>query len=81
MGETVERLDDLAKSALRELANMVAGTARSYLNRDGVVAEITSPVFLEGNGHRFDGQPATIDLTLDQGAIRLIIGIHRKGEH
>jgi chemotaxis protein CheX len=81
LGEEISQMDDLAKSALRELANMVAGTARLYLNKHGVWSDISTPVLSEGGmrSPAWDSeQPVTVDLTLKHGAIRLMIGIQHK---
>lgn len=48
MCEDVHELDEMSVSALSELANMIAGNARTFLGQQGVNADITPPSVLRG---------------------------------
>ncbi len=48
MGMPVESLDDMAKSALSELGNMIMGTAATKLEGAGIKIDITPPSLMTG---------------------------------
>lgn len=48
MGMPVEQIDDMAKSALSELGNMVMGNSATLLFNGGVKIDITPPSLLQG---------------------------------
>ena len=49
MGMPVEEIDDMAKSALSELGNMILGNAATILSSDNVLIDITPPTLGTGN--------------------------------
>ncbi len=49
MGMPVNEIDDMAKSALSELGNMVIGNAATLLFNNGIVVDITTPNLIIGN--------------------------------
>ncbi|KDR94487.1 chemotaxis protein CheX [Peptoclostridium litorale DSM 5388] len=49
MGMPVEVLDDMAKSALSELGNMIMGTGATKLEGAGIKIDITPPSLMTGN--------------------------------
>ncbi len=49
MGMPVEELDELSKSALSELSNMIMGNAATVLFNDGVNIDITPPTLMMGS--------------------------------
>ena len=54
VGEEVEDLrNDLALSALGEIANMITGNAATYLAQAGYPCQISPPVIVEPRGSRF----------------------------
>lgn len=49
MGMPVEELDELSKSALSELANMIMGNSATLLFNQGINIDITPPTMMMGN--------------------------------
>jgi chemotaxis protein CheX len=47
-GEPVPEIDDLGRSTIGELANMITGAAVTLLSHTGVTAEITPPTIIFG---------------------------------
>ena len=82
VGETCPELDELAISALCELANMIAGTARSHLNRNGLTSDITPPSLLTGTaitGTWHHVRAIGVPLATAQGEVVLTVGIRMNG--
>ena len=50
MGMPVDVLDDMAKSALSELGNMMMGNAATLLSNNNVLIDITPPTLFVGSG-------------------------------
>ena len=76
--EEVAELDEMALSALSELANMIAGNARSNLSGEGSVSDITPPCILQGEeiSEAWQNTRAiTIPLTVTAGTIHITVGI------
>ncbi len=48
MGMPIEELDAMAISALCELSNMIMGNAATIFSSQGIVMDITPPIFLHG---------------------------------
>lgn len=48
MGAPVDELDDMAKSALSELANMLTANAATCFSNMGIHVDISTPTMLEG---------------------------------
>ena len=48
MGMTVEEFDDMARSAISELGNMVMGNAATILSNNNVLIDITPPTIITG---------------------------------
>ncbi len=48
-GMEVKELDELSKSAIQELSNMIAGTATTVFYNRGITLDITPPSLLIGN--------------------------------
>jgi chemotaxis protein CheX len=48
-GMEVKELDNISRSAVSELANMIMGNAAMLLYNQGVATEITPPSFLTGD--------------------------------
>lgn len=47
-GYPIQELDELGKSAISELGNMISGNASTLLSRQGIVIDITPPHLLIG---------------------------------
>lgn len=82
MMETVTALDEMSISALQELANMISGNARFFLNDLGVKSDITPPTMLVGKDmsatwHRI--RAMAVPLELASGRLLVTVGI-RQGE-
>ncbi len=81
MGMPVNALDDLAKSAVNELANMITGNAASKLNTLGITVDITPPSMNIGRlAAPLANAPALVIpmLVLPQGTIE--VNVTFKGE-
>jgi chemotaxis protein CheX len=50
LGQDVDEIDELASSALGELANMITGNATTYLEAAGYRCDITPPSLIRGTG-------------------------------
>lgn len=48
MGETVDTLDEIGRSAVAELGNMISGAATIKLEERGISSNITPPTVLQG---------------------------------
>ncbi len=48
MGAPVDELDDMAKSALSELTNMLTATAATSFSENGISIDISTPTLLSG---------------------------------
>ena len=82
MMEQVNELDEMSISALQELANMISGNARFFLNDLGVKSDITPPTLLVGTDvsatwHKI--RAMTVPLTLASGVITVTVGL-RQGD-
>lgn len=81
MMEEVAALDEMAISALSELANMISGNARTYLNQLCSFSDITPPSVLMGesiSGTWAHVRAMSVPLTLGAGTITLTVGIRSK---
>lgn len=79
MGMEVKEFDDMAKSAISELANMIAGNSTMYFSNIGVKIDITPPSMYTGTDMSFysykskaicvpmifQGYEVAIDLAID----------------
>ncbi len=68
MGMTVDELDDMSKSALSELANMLAATAATNFSEIGLPIEISTPTLLDGDSVKVKmraGQALCVQLYVD----------------
>ncbi len=78
LGEEVTELEEMSLSALSELGNMIAGSARSSLNESGQVSDITPPSILFGEGAQeiwYNLRTVSIPLELSLGTVHLAVGI------
>ena len=64
MGMTVAALDDMAKSALSELGNMMMGNAATLLSNNNVLIDITPPTLLVGSAILSSPEMAVIKVPL-----------------
>lgn len=78
IGEPVAELDDLALSAITELANVIAGRAAGLLADVGLNINITPPVLVSGVGSRFStsGIPRVlVAMKTELGAVEIQLAI------
>lgn len=80
MMEPVTELDEMSISALQELANMISGNARFFLNDLGMKSDITPPTMLVGKEmsatwHRIRAMAVPLDLSA--GKILVTVGIRQ----
>lgn len=64
MGMPVDALDDMAKSALSELGNMMMGNAATLLSNSNVLIDITPPTLLVGSAILSSPEMAVIKVPL-----------------
>ena len=64
MGMPVETLDEMAKSALSELGNMMMGNAATLLSNNNVLIDITPPTLLVGSAILSSPEMAVIKVPL-----------------
>lgn len=81
IGEDVPVLDELAMSALCELANMITGHARSHLVELGVRSDLTPPTLTVGRGittswHKV--RALTVSMKIGSGTVILTLGLTRQ---
>jgi len=66
-GMAIEQLNDMAKSALGELGNMIMGNTCTLLARNGTRIDITPPTVLSGDGMEISNKTKTICIPLILG--------------
>lgn len=79
MGENVTELDEIALSALGEIANMITGNASTILSSQGYTCDISPPVIVEPAGSRFTttgGQAILVRFSSDLGELNIRIALH-----
>ena len=64
MGMPVNALDDMAKSALSELGNMMMGNAATLLSNSNVLIDITPPTLLVGSAILSSPEMAVVKVPL-----------------
>jgi chemotaxis protein CheX len=66
-GFTVTQMDEMSKSAISELGNMISGNASTILYNQGVMIDITPPqVISNPNQFSFSGKALTVPLELGE---------------
>lgn len=79
MGMPVEALDDMSKSALQELGNMIMGNSATLLFNEGVVVDITPPTLLIGEHIEVStGNMKTITVPLGCSIGEILLNISSK---
>ncbi|USG64234.1 chemotaxis protein CheX [Brevibacillus ruminantium] len=77
-GFPVNELDEIGKSAISELGNMISGNASTLLFNQGIVIDITPPQFVQTKDNLWVARPAfTVPLDLsDMGRmeIQVVVG-------
>ncbi len=78
MGMPVYEIDDMAKSALSELGNMVIGNAATMLFNEGITVDITTPTVIIGDNIEITSiktETIVIPIIHNSDEIRLVISI------
>lgn len=78
MGMPVPELNDMAKSAVSELANMVLGNAATIFSTKGITLDITPPNLCLGSNLSFsvsDSKTICIPLTKEDGSTLLEVNV------
>lgn len=78
MGMPVNEIDDMAKSALSELGNMIMGNSATLLFNHGIRTDITPPSLLTGKSMEISSagmETICVPLNSDRGSIDFDIGI------
>lgn len=78
IGHEIVEMDELALSAIGEIANMITGNAATQLASLGAVCEITPPVIIEPSGSRFTtfgGPQILVRFTSDLGPLHIRLSI------
>lgn len=65
-GYVLTQFDELSRSAISELGNMISGNATTMLYNQGIKIDITPPSFLQSEIPLESGQAITIPLHLEQ---------------
>ncbi len=85
IGQEVTEFDEMALSAIGEIANMITGNAATQLSNVGASCQISPPVIIEPSGSRFTtvgGQQILVRFTSDLGPlnIRISLAENRRAE-
>ncbi|MFZ5813972.1 MAG: chemotaxis protein CheX [Bacillota bacterium] len=78
MGEPVESLDEIGRSAVAELGNMIAGAATIKLEQQGISSNITPPSVLQGRSPEIATphlERSVVPLSTGLGAICLHVSL------
>jgi chemotaxis protein CheX len=78
LGEPIRVFDQLAASAIGELANMISGNAMLHLSERGLVCDITPPSIIQGVNVSIStvAIPAVvIPIIMEQGEICITVGL------
>lgn len=79
MGMPVEALDEMSKSALQELGNMIMGNSATLLFNDGCVVDITPPTLMIGQHIEVSaGNMKTITVPLTSSVGEVLLNISTK---
>lgn len=77
-GIAVEKLDEMAKSAISEFGNMVTGNTSMLLEKQGINCDISPPTMVVGKNLEVSAvkvQTLVIPLETDIGILQICVGI------
>ncbi len=80
MGMPINELDDMANSALSELANMLTAGAATFFSNLGIQMEISTPTLLYGENITIkmsSNQVLCIELKADESAIEINVAFEK----
>lgn len=78
LGEPANQFDDLARSAIGELGNMITGRAAVLLAEAGYGCQLTPPTILEGKGATImmpDVPSLAVPMRTGKGAFQINVGL------
>jgi chemotaxis protein CheX len=78
MGRPVAALDDMAQSALAELANMLASSALPIFEQNGLAVGVSPPTLITGRNLFCivsQVQALAVEILMEAGAIEICIGL------
>lgn len=81
MGMPVAELDDMAKSAISELSNMLTANAATSFSNSGVLIDISAPTFLQGKNVAITMSSDTViamELIADDATVEVNISFNSK---
>ena len=79
MGMPVDALDEMSKSALQELGNMIMGNSATLLFNDGCVVDITPPTLMIGDHIEIStGNMKTLTVPLQSHIGEVLLNISTK---
>ncbi|QUH22151.1 chemotaxis protein CheX [Alkaliphilus sp. B6464] len=77
-GIDIQAFDEISRSALAEIGNMIMGNSATHLSSEGTIIDITPPTIIFGDSlliHTSDSKPITIPLESQHGKIELDIAV------
>ena len=83
-GMQVDDFDEIAKSAISEMGNIISGTATTILSQTGISCIITPPSLLLGQGMSIsfkDMQILVVPLSTDIGEITVLVAVKATEEN
>ena len=78
MGMSIDKIDEIGRSAIGELTNMITGNASTLLSRNGYLTDITPPSTVSGKDMYFiisTVETITIEIDTSIGRIEVNIGL------
>jgi len=78
LGEPVTELDDLGRSAIGELGNMITGQAAILLEEAGYTCDLSPPTIIEGKGTRISTMTmptVALPLKTELGKLQINVGL------
>lgn len=77
-GFPVEEFDEMAKSAISELGNMITGNASTLLEKQGVECNLSPPTIITGKQVEISSvkiQTLVVPLSMDCGTLEIAVGL------
>ena len=78
IGEPVEEVDEICRSILGELANMITGNAVTELESDGYSCNLAPPLIIEPSGSKINsiiGEHAVVRFNSVAGVLSIRVGL------
>lgn len=81
LGEPATELDDLGRSAIGELGNMITGQAAILLEEAGYTCDLSPPTIIEGKGTRISTMTmptVALPLKTELGKLQINVGLQEE---